>query len=282
MPLRARQTMVSPLLAGLAVLAMLSGAGSALATPLPLAVLEARAASADGAAMVELGLRLENAEGVKRDYAAAALLYCRAAAGGHADGAYHLGLMRLYGRGIAGDDTYAKSWLQRAASAGQKHASLLLAHLPGAAQPDGAICPSRMPAGVSPRPATAPKEIVAAVERLAPRYRLDPALVLAVIAVESNFQADAVSAKNARGLMQLIPATAIRFGVADSFDPVQNLQGGMGYLSWLLQLFEGDVTLATAAYNAGEGAVQSYGGVPPYKETQLYVARIRDYYQRRR
>jgi hypothetical protein len=249
------------------------------AAPLPLAALEARAAAADAAAMIELGQRLENAEGVTRDYAAAAVLYCRAAASGQADGAYHLGLMRLYGRGIAVDDGNAKSWLGRAAAGGATQAALLLAHLPGPARPDGAICPPR--SGGSARLLVPPKEIAAAVKRLAPRYGLDPALVLAVIAVESGFQADAVSPKNARGLMQLIPETATRFGVVDSFDPVQNLQGGMGYLRWLLRLFDGNVTLATAAYNAGETAVQNYGGVPPYKETQLYVARIRDYYQHR-
>jgi soluble lytic murein transglycosylase-like protein len=82
--------------------------------------------------------------------------------------------------------------------------------------------------------------------------------------------------------MQLIPETATRFGVVDSFDPEDNLQGGMRYLSSLLQTFGGDITLATAAYNAGEQAVQNYGGVPPYKETQDYVARIREYYQRQR
>jgi soluble lytic murein transglycosylase-like protein len=248
------------------------------AAPLPLAVLETRAAAADAAAMVELGQRLENAEGVTRDYAAAAVLYCRAAASGHADGAYHLGLMRLYGRGIAVDDGNAKSWLGRAVAGGETQAALLLAHLPGPARPDAVICPPR--SGGSARLAP-PKEIAAAVKRLAPRYGLDPALVLAVIAVESNFHADAVSPKNARGLMQLIPETATRFGVVDSFDPVQNLEGGMGYLRWLLRLFDGNVTLATAAYNAGETAVQNYGGVPPYKETQLYVARIRNYYQHR-
>lgn len=81
--------------------------------------------------------------------------------------------------------------------------------------------------------------------------------------------------------MQLIPETATRFGVSDAFDPVQNLRGGMGYLRWLLQRFDGDVTLAVAAYNAGEGKVQQYGGVPPYPETQQYVEKIRYRYDRR-
>jgi soluble lytic murein transglycosylase-like protein len=113
---------------------------------------------------------------------------------------------------------------------------------------------------------------------MAPGFDLDPKLVLAMISVESAFQAEAISSANARGLMQLIPATATRFGVRDVFDPADNLRGGMAYLQWLLRRFEGNVTLALAAYNAGEGAVAKYGGVPPYRETRGYVERIRRLY----
>jgi soluble lytic murein transglycosylase-like protein len=100
-------------------------------------------------------------------------------------------------------------------------------------------------------------------------------LVLAFIAVESNFDPNAQSPKNAQGLMQLIPDTAARFGVRNIKDPVQNLRGGMAYLRWLLAYFEGDINLAAAAYNAGERAVERYLGVPPYAETRLYVRKIR-------
>jgi membrane-bound lytic murein transglycosylase MltF len=86
--------------------------------------------------------------------------------------------------------------------------------------------------------------------------------------------AKARSPKNAQGLMQLIPATAQRFGVRNVWDPEQNLRGGMAYLQWLLQHFKGDVKLALAGYNAGEKAVERHGGVPPYRETQAYVKRI--------
>ncbi|MFO1189608.1 MAG: lytic transglycosylase domain-containing protein [Alphaproteobacteria bacterium] len=110
------------------------------------------------------------------------------------------------------------------------------------------------------------------------RYRLDPALVLAVISVESSFRPDAVSAKNAQGLMQLIPATATRFGVRDAFDPEENLRGGMAYLRWLLDHFAGNVQLAVAAYNAGENAVERHRGVPPYAETRAYVKKIQQLY----
>lgn len=120
------------------------------------------------------------------------------------------------------------------------------------------------------------------VAGLAPKYGLDPQLVLAVIQVESAYQADAVSSANAQGLMQLIPATAERFGVRDAFNPTENINGGMRYLKWLLKHFGGDVTKAVAAYNAGEGAVRKYGGIPPYRETQNYVRKIRRLYTKLR
>ena len=116
---------------------------------------------------------------------------------------------------------------------------------------------------------------------LAPEYGLDPRLVLAVIATESNFDTHALSPKNARGLMQLIPGTAQRFGVADVWHPVDNLCGGMAYLKWLMEEFGGDLRLSLAAYNAGELAVQRYGGVPPFDETRRYVRRILSNYQGR-
>lgn len=112
------------------------------------------------------------------------------------------------------------------------------------------------------------------MKHLAPRYRLDPGLVLAVIRAESNFDPTALSPKDARGLMQLIPATASRFGVTDVWDPLDNIKGGMAYLRWLLDHFDGDEALALAGYNAGEGAVRRYRGIPPYAETRNYVKKI--------
>lgn len=104
--------------------------------------------------------------------------------------------------------------------------------------------------------------------------QVSPALALAVIAVESAGRPRAVSSAGATGLMQLIPATAQRFGVTDSTDPAQNIRGGVAYLHWLLTEFDGDVVLALAGYNAGEGAVRRNGGVPPYAETRDYVPRV--------
>lgn len=103
---------------------------------------------------------------------------------------------------------------------------------------------------------------------------VSPALVLAVISVESAGRGDAVSHAGAQGLMQLIPATAERFGVSDSFDPKQNIQGGVAYLDWLLKEFNRDPVLALAGYNAGEGAVIKHSGVPPFDETRAYVPKV--------
>jgi soluble lytic murein transglycosylase-like protein len=106
------------------------------------------------------------------------------------------------------------------------------------------------------------------------RYGVDEAVVRAIIHAESAFRPNARSHAGAQGLMQLIPATAARFGVADAYDPKQNISGGVQYLAWLMKRFNSDLTLVAAGYNAGEGAVQKYGGVPPYAETQRYVQRV--------
>lgn len=106
------------------------------------------------------------------------------------------------------------------------------------------------------------------------RQGVDPRVALAIAGQESGFNPKATSPKNAQGLMQLIPATAKRFGVTDPYDPVQNVQGGIKYFRWLLDRYNGNVDLALAGYNAGEGAVDKHGGIPPYKETQNYVASI--------
>lgn len=103
---------------------------------------------------------------------------------------------------------------------------------------------------------------------------VDEAIVRAIIHAESAFNPNALSRVGAQGLMQLMPATARRFGVSDAFDASQNISGGVKYLAWLLKRFNGNLTLAAAGYNAGEGAVDKYNGVPPYSETQRYVQRV--------
>jgi len=105
-------------------------------------------------------------------------------------------------------------------------------------------------------------------------YQIPEDLIRAVIQVESDFDPRAVSPANARGLMQLMPETAERMMVTDIFDPRQNIFGGVRYLRVLANLFNGDIELTVAGYNAGEGAVMRYGGIPPYPETQEYVKRV--------
>lgn len=117
------------------------------------------------------------------------------------------------------------------------------------------------------------------VDRYAREYDVDPRLVAAVMRVESCLDRNAVSRAGAKGLMQLMPATARELGVRDVFDPAENIRGGTKYLSWMLRRFE-EPRLALAAYNAGPGAVTRHGGVPPYKETQAYIKRVARHYQR--
>ena len=124
-----------------------------------------------------------------------------------------------------------------------------------------------------------PPEIDKLVEQTAQRYQVDPKLIRAIIQVESDFDSRAVSNKGAMGLMQLIPATAQRFGVSNPFNAKQNIEGGVNYLKYLLDLLDGDVTLSLAAYNAGEHAVLRKGGVPKYTETVNYVRKVRGLYE---
>jgi soluble lytic murein transglycosylase-like protein len=175
---------------------------------------------------------------------------------------------------VARNDDQAAAWFRLAAARGSEAAIGMLKLLHGRAADVKPVCPfdpPRLPVKVE-----APSKIAALVKRLAPRHKLDPGLVLAVIKVESDFQTNAVSKANAQGLMQLIPETAKRFGVKDSFDPEQNVIGGMKYLRWLLDRFDGDVELTLAAYNAGEKAVDQYDGVPPFAETKEYLKRLRN------
>jgi soluble lytic murein transglycosylase-like protein len=119
------------------------------------------------------------------------------------------------------------------------------------------------------------------IDAAANKYSLDPALLHAVIRAESAYNPAAVSPKGAVGLMQLMPETAARFGVRDRYNPRENIEAGARYLSELINMFQSDVRLAVAAYNAGENNVIKYGNkIPPFQETQAYVARVLGYYNR--
>lgn len=235
----------------------------------------------DPVAMFRLAVRYENGEGIARDYGRALEVYCSSERAGHVGAAFAIGWIYANGRGVARDDDLAAAWFRKAASLGHEQAAKVLRVIPGRDQARVPTCPrpaDEIAAEQSAAFRAAPEAVRTLVRELAPAYRLDPALVLAVIAVESSFRSDAVSSKNAQGLMQLIPATAARFGVRDAFDPEENLRGGMAYLRWLLDNFAGDVKLAVAAYNAGENAVARHGGVPPYAETVTYVKKIQRLY----
>lgn len=239
----------------------------------------------------EWGARYEHGEGVPQDYQRAITLYCAAAKSGNTSAQYQLGWLYANGRGVSRDDAMAAAWFRLAAAKGDRYAQRMLALVddPTRIKKAGGcpvttvalkLPPSRVKFTFIPRDDPGRQRVTVWVNQLAPNYKLDPNLVLALIEIESAFRVNARSPKNALGLMQLIPSTAERFGVQDPFDPLQNLRGGMAYLRWLLAYFQGNVRLALAGYNAGENAVLKYGGIPPYTETQTYVERITRLYGR--
>lgn len=226
----------------------------------------------------------ESGIGVRRNILVASALYGQAGKLGSAEGYFRAGLIQL---------TLGRSDVQRQFAACLFSAASLLGHLAASHELDrlhlssgitGQGCGEsedalshlaqfdldRYVTGLPP-----PRRlIVALIRKLAPVYGIDAKLALAVATVESNLDPWAVSPKQAMGVMQLIPATAERFNVRKPFDAEQNIRGGLAYLRWLLRYYGGDVVRAVAAYNAGEGAVDRYGGVPPYLETEYYVSRV--------
>jgi len=258
-------------------------------------------ASNDAGAMLELGKRYFYGVMAPQSIDDAIQLYCGAARLGNGEAQYRLG--DIYSRTVAGkkDEVLAAAWFLRAAVSNYGAAKQPLARwdlsgidIPGSpacvlssemvartvprARPASDTPVAKMPTSAVPPAVLADvferRDVERMVRAMAPEFGLSPDLVLAVIEVESNFNPKARSPKSAQGLMQLIPATAERFGVSDPWDPRQNLRGGMSYLRWLLDHFDGDVRLALAGYNAGEQAVKRHGGVPPYAETRGYLRRV--------
>jgi len=215
-------------------------------------------------------------DGVKQDYQQAFQLYCQVALKGDAESAYSMGFMYFNGRGVVRSLPLAMHWFKQAAEKGDTHAQQMLDRFAGTSAADDLACqPTALPEVKLVAEPNPNKQVVEGwVKQIAPLYGIDPELIMAVIGAESAFKVSALSNKNAQGLMQLIPETAQRFGVKDSWDPIQNIQGGTAYLHWLLRHFDGKVDWVLAAYNAGEGAVERFHGIPPYQETQNYVKQI--------
>jgi hypothetical protein len=272
-------------------------AGLASAQPMPA---PAPAPAPDQTVLIKLlrdeASAYEHGDGVERDGVRAATLYCQAAKLGDAESQFNLGWLYTNGRGVERSEATAAFFFHAAAEQGYEQAKRMLGtvggpttDVPACMRPPVRPAPPPVRVAAVPAQRTAvdrlfapqvevtsrgPKYIVDLVKQIAPEYKLEPQLVLSIIETESNFDTVALSPKNARGLMQLIPETAARFGVRNSFDPAQNIRGGMAYLRWLMAYFEGDVSLVAAAYNAGEGAVDRYRGVPPYLETLTYVRKV--------
>lgn len=242
------------------------------------------------------------------EFQAAAQAYCTAARLGDADAQYRLGRLLLQQRSVKHAQAQALFVLKLAADQGHeearqyfKDAGLIASItperprcLPPPAQALAATGSGWLPASFDPEAPAVSAEVVKRylkqldqerqswaqrLQERAPYYGIDPKLAVSIVRAESNFDPRALSSANAHGLMQLIPATAERFGVSNVQDPSQNIEGGLAYLRWLLNRFNHDVVKTTAAYNAGEGAVEKFKGVPPYPETQAYVERILKFYR---
>jgi soluble lytic murein transglycosylase-like protein len=232
-----------------------------------LLALEERIRSGDADAAIALARRLEFGMGVEADLARAAELYCDAAMRGRAEAALRLAGMFLDGEGVEVDVVTSAAWL---AIGQQVRRPVARPGQPCAAGP--ALSATATTArGESTMPTADLAKLVRAV---ALRQSVDPALIMAMVAVESAFRPEAVSPRGARGLLQVMPATATSLGISDPHDPLQNLVGAIGHIRRLLGRYDGNVSLALAAYNAGEGAVTQHRGIPPFAETQAYVQRV--------
>ena len=245
-------------------------------------MLEAAAQRGEASALVALAEKYRRGDEIPRDIPKSNELYCKAAARGNVDAILELGLIHSSGRGMMRNEHVGALLINIAAEKGSERAKDLLPYI---SRGVGSVAPACMTDPLPPDPAesaatsAAHKDIQLMVQQWAPQYSIDPALVMALIATESNFDTRAVSPKNAQGLMQLIPATAARFGVKNTYNALDNLKGGLAYLRWLMAYFKGEVPLVLAAYNAGEETVERYRGIPPYKETRNYVKQITGIYK---
>ena len=230
------------------------------------------------AALLEQGL---SAEKYRRNDEQAVALYCDAARMGSPEGYFRVGRILRKGRGKS-RRRMANAHFAMAAQLGHQKAlehydkrvaqapTVDICRIPHRYLAAGPFNMDRHIARLSP----ARRKIATFIRQTAPKYGVDVRFALGVALAESNLNPRAVSVKNAQGVMQLIPKTQKRFGVKNPFNPKLNVRGGLAYLRWLKKTFKGNLRLMAAAYNAGEGAVRQYGGVPPFPETRQYVRRV--------
>lgn len=253
------------------------------------ALLVATAARADRAdieaprvtAALEQGLVVETGSGLQRNPGLAISLYCEAGIMGSAEGYFRVARVLARGPAYLRNPALANAYFALAARLGHHAAfeqfdrSVVSAPLPDDCRTIDVGDPESFDldaylSSLSP----AKRKVAALIRHHAARYGIDARIALAIAMAESNLDAQAVSSKNAQGVMQLIPDTQERFGVAKPFDPESNIKGGLAYLRWLKARYAGDWERVAAAYNAGEGAVDRHDGIPPYRETQGYVRRV--------
>ncbi|WP_051305026.1 lytic transglycosylase domain-containing protein [Chitinilyticum litopenaei] len=216
----------------------------------------------------------------------AARAYCEAARHGIVEAQYRLGMQYAFGMGVPENRAQAASLFSLASEQGhaEAHSMLETIRLSSTELPPcmlAEVAPERIPPGPglrTDRLSPSQRQIVQIITQLAIWHDVDPQLAVSIAMIESGLNPRAVSPKSAAGIMQLMPATAERFNVKDSFNVSQNVRGGVRYLRWLIDRFDGNIELVAAGYNAGEKAVERYKGVPPYAETRNYVAKLRKLY----
>lgn len=233
-------------------------------------------------AALEQGLAAEMGVGLRRNARLAIRLYCDAAVTGSAEGFFRIGRIFASGPVHLRNPALANAYLAQAVQMGH-HGAIAYFDETVPFAPLEEDCSKLEPVAVTGPfdldgylSALSPtkRRVAELIRRHAASYGIEVRVALAIALAESNLNAEAVSPKNAQGVMQLIPDTQARFGVTRPFDPESNIKGGLAYLKWLKARFDGDWELIAAAYNAGEGAVERHGGIPPYRETEGYVKRV--------
>lgn len=233
-------------------------------------------------AVLEQGRAAELGIGIRKNLLLAIALYCDAGTMGSPEGFFRVGRVLATAPRTLRNPAMANAYLALAARLGNHEAlryydpqvaNAVIGDECGA-YAGGAAAEYFDLDGYLARQSPARQKIALLIRQGARQYDIDPRLALAIAMAESNLDPGAVSPQNAQGVMQLIPATQERFGVTRPFDPEQNVRGALAYLKWLSKRFAGDWRLVAAAYNAGEGTVDRYAGIPPYAETQQYVRRV--------